>query len=239
MLASTSFQAYQTALENSQLPDATLLDNPERVRHASLWQRIIQNKAKRKLDHSAEVDLKRFFQNRYGFNDSVAFNRAWKTIVGKTWTKTSPISAGTIRTIDKAFKSRLVYHGPGIQPPEIPISGIDKIVHEIVQALMHGGKLSKNLLQKKLIKAIFVKKDANLLAHLREGLQHELNALAASPPKKPQEEIMWRAFLGNVIGLLPFTYPSTNDIFEIPCLENGTCRMVKYHIEVLPLHYRF
>lgn len=225
--------------DQNSIPDNTSVDNPLRLKYAgSFWQRIIHFNEKRHLDKKIHHEVFNLFKQRYGFQDNIAFKRTWRRIGAKIWTHAAPLTVGTLRSIDNAFKNQLVYHGCGIKSPIIPPHCIiDKHVQKIVHALMHGGHLSKDLLQKKLLKAIFVNKDSHLLEHFRMALQHELDSLASSPPKNAKEEVMWRAFLGNVVALLPFTYPKANDTITIPILENGTCRPIEYNIEILPLPY--
>lgn len=175
-----------------------------------------------------------FFQNRYGFEEQKSFQRIWNKIGAQVWKTEDPLTAGTIRTIDAKFRKELIYHGKGIPAPESLSNGT---VHKLVQSLLHGKEFSFLLIEERTAKAIFIAHDKELMQEFQRELQLELNNLALHPPKNDREEIVWRAFLGNVIALLPYAYPHTDDIFTIPLLQNGTCRQVDYHTEIIPLSF--
>jgi hypothetical protein len=75
------------------------------------------------------------------------------------------------------------------------------------------------------------------LNQFRGALQRELEHLAAHPPSTPADELVWRIFLGNVLGFLPYTYPSTGETLRIPVLANGSCKLVEYDLETIPLEF--
>lgn len=223
-----------------QIPDNTSLDDSTRVAYVnSFWKKIGHLQEKKQLDSKVQQEVKSFFQQRYGYQDATAFDRVWKRVGAKKWTPSSELTVGKFRDIDQAFQQQLVYHGQGMQaPPTEMKTGIDSNVQKFVQTLLHGRDFPKELIhQKEVRNAVFIKKDHELLKQFRAEMQKELDNLAKNPPKTAQEEILWRAFLGNILALIPFSYPTNQDTLTIPMLSEGKCIQVSYSIEVLPLKF--
>lgn len=221
-----------------QAEHAAVIDHPERVRlnSASWWTRLVSYRQKRHLDAQVGATVRNFFQRRYAFEDAHSFRQVWRAVGGKVWKAHSPLTSDVLRAIDGAFRQRLVYHGAGMAAPAaIPDSPQEACVQQLVKALLHGEKLTKKTVTKTVLHAVWVKHDAEMMRLLRQELQRELDVLAESPPKTPEQEIVWQAFLGNILALLPYSYPSTGDVFILPVLQSGECRRVEYGIEVLPL----
>lgn len=233
----TSVNFNQVLQDSSPILDPVSLDNPLRIKYNhSLWQRLTHLQEKNHLDQKLKHDVMTFFQHRYGYQDSDSFQRIWNKLGAKVWTPQKDLTAGIFRDIDLKFRRELIFHGNGIQEPKIH-SQVDTTVHKLVQALLHGGEFSSKMVEERAAKAIFIAHDKELLKQFQEELQVELDNLTLNPPKNSQEEIVWRAFLGNIIALMPFCYPTNGDKLSIPILENGICRKVTYEIEVISLPF--
>ncbi len=128
---------------------------------------------------------------------------------------------------------KTLYTGPGIPPP--PIQNRDSLIVKLTHFIFHGGKLSLDLLQKRLMKAIFIEPDSSLLRDFQNQLQVELEFLASLPTTNESELLIWKIFLGNVLSILPFSYPTNGQLIKIPILIDHQCEMVEYQIEVLLL----
>lgn len=228
---------FKHALDPSLTHPEVSLDDPRRMQlQRSYWKTLRHFQEKRNLDAILQNHVVQFFQERYQFQDPLIFQRIWNTLGAKVWTPHQELTAGTLHTIDKLFKKELVYHGAGIKPPD-QRGKSDQAVQQLVQALLHGGHFSPKMIEERTAKAIFVLHDQDLMKQFQQELQIELEHLASHPPKNEKEEILWRGFLGNILALLPFSYPSSGDIIRIPVLEQGVCRLVAYDIEVIPLTY--
>lgn len=221
-------------------PSILLLDSAKRIKYNnSCWYSLFHRKEKQQLNNEMWQMVSNFFQQRYQIEDTQQFLRIWKKIGQKEWAVKSPFTVGKLRAIDDAFKKQLVYHGPGMSPLPPNSNHINPAVQQVANALLHGGSLSVDLIQKPLLRALLVKHDPILLKQFRIELQLELDQLAKNLPKNPREEIVWRQFLGNVIGLIPFSYPLENEIFTIPHLEmDNTCRQVPYTVQVIEITSR-
>jgi hypothetical protein len=233
---SVILNSYSSILTSSQYLDTASLDDPMRTKYLrSCWHGFIHRKEKRQLNEKIMEKVTAFFQQRYDLQDHDIFNQVWKEIGAKIWTPNLALTAGKLRAIDQAFQNQLVYHGVGITFPSRCHPQTDKVIQQVVQTLLHGQLLTAEVLQKRLLQAVFVKKDAELLRQVRLELQREMDLLAEHLPKNDKEEVIWRAFLGNIVALLPYTYPTDKDTFVLPMLSNGCCRRVEYSIQVLPL----
>ncbi|HEV8052533.1 MAG TPA: hypothetical protein VGP47_08560 [Parachlamydiaceae bacterium] len=229
---------FNQILESSAFPDNSSLDDPRRIKlNHSLWQKLTHYKEKKQLDEKLKHEVLSFFQERYGFQDKKSFQRIWNILGAKVWTTKNTLTVGTIRDIDTKFRKELIYHGSGIRPhPPKSHPSYDPIP-KLVLALLHGESFSPFKMEERTVKAIFIMHDKELMKQFQHELQMEMDNLAINPPKNSREEVVWRAFLGNIIALLPYSYPSTGDIFSIPVFEKGACRKVNYHTEVMPLAY--
>lgn len=218
-------------------PSILLLDSVKRIQYnSSFWHSIFNRKEKQQLNLEMWGTVSSFFQERYHIEDPKHFLRLWKEIGQNKWSVKSPLTVGRLRDIDTAFKKHLVYHGPGITSLPATEPQSNSMVHQIVNALLHGGPLSIDLIRKPLLQAVLVKQDPVLFKEFRVELQLELANLAKNLPKNAQEEIVWRHFLGNILAILPFSYPDENEIFNIPYLaEDKTCKLVEYTVNVIEL----
>ncbi|MBA3816939.1 MAG: hypothetical protein H0X29_10580 [Parachlamydiaceae bacterium] len=216
-------------------PSVQLLDSIKRIQYnSSYWYSIFHRKEKQKLNQEMWQAVSSFFQLRYQIDDQQHFLRIWKEIGQKEWSIKFPLTADRFHAIDAAFKKLLVYYGPGIAKLPSSTKHINSSVQQIVNILLHGGSLSKELIRIPLLQAILVKHDPLFLKQFRDELQLELNHLADNPPKNAQEEILWRQFLGYIIAILPFSYPFEGEKMKIPLLEeNGACRLVEYSINII------
>lgn len=223
--------------QSFQGPSILLLDSEKRIRYNnSFWDSIFHFKEKQQLNQAMWQTVSTFFQQRYQIENPQHFLRIWKEIGQKEWSLKSPLTVGQLRAIDANFKRRLVYHGQGMAPLPSSIEHSNSTVQQIVNACLHGGSLSVNIIQKPILQAVFVRHDPTLLKQFRHELQLEIDHVAKNPPKNAQEEIVWRQFLGNIIALLPYSYPDENEVFNIPVLEaDGTCRQVVYKANVIEL----
>ncbi len=136
------------------------------------------------------------------------------------------------QTADKT-NSHIVYQGPGISSPH---TASNTLTQNFARAILHGGKFQAQLLQSHAIKTILLKPNPTLLQEFRQQLQLECEHLAAHPPQNESEAILWQAYLGNLIAILPFTYPSNGELIKIPVYKDGICSLIEYQIHVMQLH---
>lgn len=220
---------------NSQIPDQYSLDDSPSI-NQSFWEMFAYRQEKEILDDKLHRQVFSFFQERYHFSDQKDFKKVWNRLGIKVWKPEDKLTAGILRRIDTSLKESLSYHGKGIHPPTSP-STSNLHVKQLCQAILHGIPLNFSLIEKRTINAIFISLDSELLKQFRIELQREIDNLYANLPKNDQEELVWRAFLGNIIAILPFSYPQNGDEIILPVLENGVCRQTTYSMEVIPLKY--
>jgi hypothetical protein len=140
-----------------------------------------------------------------------------------------------MKAIDQAFKNKLIYHGSGISPPRDEI-GENQPAKIVARILLHGGQISPALLKASLFKAVFIKNEPQLMKDFFNELQSELDHLTNLLPATEQETVLWKGFLGNVLALLPFSYPADGSTIQIPYLDTaGKCQKITYDIDVLQL----
>lgn len=200
-------------------------------------------KKNKPIDRITQQEAREFFRANYAFDDDNKriFNRIWNNLridrkkPTQLFKDKQPISLEKMRTIAQQLEKKIIYNGEGCQAPQSTPLDKKSPVSEIVHALLHHGPLTKNLLRKSLMKAIFVKKDVKFLDEFRGKLQEELINLSTHLPKNNKEELVWRGFFGNIIALLPYTYPPTGSELTLPILDKGKCTLVTYSIESINL----
>lgn len=223
--------------QNSIIPNDKIIDIDDRIKlNESVWESLTNYHDKCTLDGKILRHVRDFFQDHYSIRNKEFFLHIWNKIGAKVWTPRTILTAGIIRDIDDKFRKELIYHGEGIQPPE-RVSPINQTVQKLVQALLHGGEFSPLEVEEHEVKAIFSQHDENMMEQFQQELQLEMDHLFANPPIDEEQEFIWRAFLGNILAIIPYSYPTTGTVFRIPVLENGKCRQVEYHTEVINLIY--
>ena len=126
-----------------------------------------------------------------------------------------------------------IYQGPGIAPSRD--TKADALTHNFAAAILHGSHFQIQLLQKHIVKAILLQPNPLLLDQFRNLLQKELEHLFTYTPKNENDFIVWNAFLGNLLAILPFTYPREDQLINIPIYKDGKCDLVEYKIEIMQL----
>jgi hypothetical protein len=204
----------------------------------SKWKSFLNRGTRKELDHTILKRLKGAFQEKLAGCEGAEFDRLWKELAEPIWTPKTELTEHRLEAIRERF-SKIAYNGAGMHFLDIPnhINDENKAVQEMIQALFHGQPFPKSLLKKKYLKTVLLNPDPAILKDFFKSLQFELDYLAAHPPKTPEEKILWNAFRGNVIALLPFSYPNPKIEKEvrIPVLIGEECVSVTYGIEKILL----
>jgi hypothetical protein len=131
--------------------------------------------------------------------------------------------------IISAVRETVLYHGPGIdwKGTENPQNG-QRLVDEIVKYLFGRGSPSFDWVNAETVKGVFLRKDPVLLKKMEESLR---SALLTDLPQDSKEETVFKAFIGNVIALLPFCYPEEGREFVIPQKVDGIWKRASYTID--------
>lgn len=190
---------------------------------------------KRKIEEKLTDYIRDFFRRRYFFQSSKEFKPVWSRIAMPHLDFSKPI-ASTLRKIDRCLKYQLIYYGKGIPQPANPLDDTHRIPHQFVQHLLHGTAFSSGLLKFRSFKAVFIKKDKELLKDFLKELQNELTHLADFIPRNHGELILCEAFLGNLLAYLPFCYPESGSVLQIPKIENEKWKFNSYTITVMDLN---
>lgn len=143
--------------------------------------------------------------------------------------QTQPLDGKITRVMKTALKERLVYSGKGIEVRE---RGPNLQVHQIVQYLLGKGALSSEWINLKNTRGVLIQKDPALLRALTEEFRVILNGCAEQLPLPgTKEEVLFKAFVGNILALLPYCYPEEGDSFSIPQKIDGEWKKVLYKVD--------
>lgn len=196
---------------------------------------------KHQLDQRLERAAKDYFAKEYHFTNKKEFERVWKELGKPILNLRGSVAVNEIMLINQNFRDNLAYHGKGIKREEqTSVTGLNQnaialAVKDALNYLLHGGKFSPRLKAKATRDAVFSEKNQEFLTAFREELQAELLNLANKPPQNPQDKILWEAYRGNILSLLPFCYPETGIKITIPQEVNGEFKPIEYTITKMDL----
>ena len=213
------------------------MENPERVKLVdSRWQSFLHPWKRKELDAKVLQATKDHFQEKLHVQDKREFDRLWNEVAKPLWSPASKLTEESLTALDSGF-SQVIYNGKGLYHPDTSpqLEGSGKLAQEALQVLCHGASVSSNFIDKNLLLTVFVNADPEFMLKFYEAIQRELDFLAANPPQTEAEELIWRVYLGNLLGLVPFSYPATGTQLNIPVLQDGRCTAVRYTIEKIPM----
>lgn len=134
-----------------------------------------------------------------------------------------------LQKMESALKDTLLYQGKGIQ---VDRSGPDPQIHQIIQYLLGQGKPSVEWFSARNAKGILLREDPELQKSMREEFRVILSACAESfPLPGSKEEILYETFIGNVVALLPYSYPEVGEVFSIPQKIDGEWKKATYSVD--------
>lgn len=133
----------------------------------------------------------------------------------------------------KAFSGILVYDGKGVDIPAVK-SGNNPVYDMVYWLLGKKGGIPSGIMTPEYAKAFFLQKNPKFLTTMRRAL---FDALLACSQKLPvpgsPEEVVFQTFVGNIVALLPYSYPEVNNSsikeeFVIPQKIDGQWKNCKY-----------
>ncbi len=188
---------------------------------------------KRELEPQEFLDqVQGIFKERLEVSDSRIFNWAWdqaKEAGRFGWNRGEKLTVEEFQKIGNALKETLLFHGNGM---EVEGAGSEPTVHEIVQFLLGRGEASSNWATSRNIKGILLRKDPKLLGEMKEEFRLALYSCAGQlPVVGAPEEILFQAFVSNIVALLPYCYPEAGDQFLIPQKIEGVWKSIPYTVD--------
>lgn len=130
---------------------------------------------------------------------------------------------------EEAISKTLIYSGKGI---EVAKEGPSDSICRFIYYLLGKEAVTADWMTLRNIKAIFVRKDFEMLKEVCAELQQVLQACNERLPLAGSaEEAVFESFVGNVIALLPFCYPEIGTPFCIPQKVEGIWQPVQYTVE--------
>jgi len=235
----TTLSSLLTPQDGGFLPS---LDWDERLKYTnSALQSFLHPDKKQRLNQSYTTYIKTLFQEHFHIDNRKDFNNIWRAIgANKIWNSSLPMTMERLQELTHLFQTTIVYHGSGMACPAYNIQndhdGKLKTVQMLADALLHCGVITNDVFQRYVLEGGLRKLDPEMMVHFRNILQHKLNHLTQNPPSiNTPQELLWRTFLGNILVIFPFTYPSNNDTITIPILDKVVCRSVEYEVQVIKL----
>jgi len=204
----------------------------------SFFGRLFHPLRARRLNRKFEEVVRGHFQNKYGFENRELFGKVWKHVLSEgkiEWKKNERLTVGQIREIDQAFQEVLEFHGEGVAGYADKATSRDSSIRNVVKFLFQGQGLPKEVMTLKNAKAVLAKFDPEMVQEFRSEMQHMLHYVMEHLPVDQKEEMLVQAFIGNILAILPFTYPQTGDVFSVPQLVDGEWKMIECDLERIEL----
>lgn len=156
------------------------------------------------------------------------FTRLWnQAAAAHQWRLSSPLTAEFWQEILRSLQSTLVYHGPGCCF-EWPSSS-NSHVHGLVNYLLGKQLFSREWVNLEILKAIFWKKNPEILRCMRQEFKNALEECTRHIPEVGSpEEILFQTFVSNCLALLPYSYPEEGEEFIVPQKIEGEWRVCRY-----------
>lgn len=137
---------------------------------------------------------------------------------------TSSTDNALLERIEAALRKSLIYSGAGFKIDYETETESGKIL----SYLLRGGPFPTLNFK---VWAVLFKKDPVFFAQLLKELKEILLNLAEHPPQDPAEELLYEACIGNLIGLIFFTYPHKGDKFIFPTKVEGHWQACEYIVD--------
>lgn len=177
-------------------------------------------------------NVQNLFKEKLGFDNDRIFQQMWNQALNVhriDWNPAKPLTQELFDKIEKALRETLVYDGPGLDHEG---DGANPEIHEIFQYLLGRGVPNRSWLNRKNLSALMLEKDLILLQAIRQEIRATLASCAAIADKvSPQEELVLEAFVGNLISLIPYSYPEVGEEFIIPQKVGNEWRALQYRID--------
>lgn len=140
----------------------------------------------------------------------------------------NPLSDPSFEKIEAALRETLVYCGKGI---ETEVKGPNPQIDQLFRFLIHGEKPS-DWLNIETAKGILLKKNPELLEEMRQEFRALFNACGERFPEVgSREEAVYKTFIGNLVALLPYSYPEIGEVFSLPQKIDGKWKNVSYTVD--------
>jgi hypothetical protein len=189
------------------------------------------------------------------FNDAVLIWEDIERTIKFSITSGKEITFGDLNKIREVFLARIFYSGHGavfskpapcIAQQQIEEASItsdpertkNELVDDFIQFILKGSQMPHIPKKWEVWKAIFVQLNPELMESFKETLQTcllECLDQFNNPDIGPDREDVYRIFLGNVLALLPYSYPKEGSIV-IPQKIDGAWIKATYEIEKIPLN---
>lgn len=167
------------------------------------------------IEKLTEID---FWKKEFEFLGDVLFQRLYNQAVA-----CNRISLAGLR-------ETLVYSGKGIRAEAAPS---DTKIHAIVEHFLgRTDRVEAGSFTKEIVEAVFFKKNSGFLSCMRDELRGVLRACVKYlPPKNEAEEKLLESFVGNIVALIPYSYPEEGEKFLIPMKIKGEWKFVSYTVD--------
>jgi hypothetical protein len=206
---------------------------------------LLHPEERRQLDKQVLQTAKEYFQNGHQLEDSPEFDRLWEELAEPIWTPATELTDEKFHRINRRFLD-IVYNGKGIhdeekeskqqkEEQETAEEKEDRIIDDMVQALFHGQSFRKTVLTREFVATIFYDAKPEILKKFFNSVGNEFVYLADHLPQNVGDEVLWNAYLGNLLAILPFSYPPNITEIVVPTKLHGAYHNIRYRIEKILL----
>jgi len=170
------------------------------------------------------------FREKIGISNEALFQKIWYQAVNTEhirFNSAIPLDR-LISKIDAAIRKTFLYHGKGVD------FSIDSVADPatFIKYLLGKGTFPVEFINRLNLKAVLIRKNPELLKKMRDVLRQVLlNCSQQVPKPNSPEELVFQTFIGNVIALLPYSYPEKGEEYVIPMRIDGKWKTCTYQID--------
>ena len=134
-----------------------------------------------------------------------------------------------LQKVTEAVKSTLLFHDKGAcRKSRAIVEDVESVVEYL---FLKRDMPNRTLASKKILKAIFLEKDPEMLKAFCSALQKVLDEGFQNFQNGNVREEIFNIFVQNAVAFLPFSYPEEGETFCIPAKVNGEWKRVEYRVE--------
>ena len=186
---------------------------------------------KMEVDDEFYKTVHTYFDQAFHINNLEVTARAWHFVLKANsicWQKGDDLKGSKFKKIYKAFQESLAYSGTGVN---CPLEGEGE-VHSICAFLLaKKDGLPSSVCTCENLKRLVFSKDEASLSEFRTTLEGTLKQGLEAFSAGKVDETLFNTFVFNIVGLIPYTYPTPGCTIQIPMKIAGEWVLKEYRVD--------
>ncbi|NGX62205.1 MAG: hypothetical protein K940chlam9_01699 [Chlamydiae bacterium] len=221
------------SLNFSSLPESGVWNTTERAEYQekSRFHRFTHFREGRQLHKAFYQTLIGKLDEVYQIGDVQRTDRIFRKICtnqGIGWSKSKTLTTETLQKIKTAFDKTLLYNGKGVQCREEYPPALRDACHYLF--CMHD-EVPEELVNGSNVRKILWRPDSAFSTAFRNELEGVMKSALEARQEAQYDSTLFAAFIHNIVGLLPFSYPQEGETIQIPVQKGENWEMATYTVD--------